>query len=82
MSGNDDKWERLKIEKPHMWQRRQALRETVRASIERVRQARGEADEFTMAMRVEMAREFVGERAQDIEIGDDGSVTVNIAPLN
>ncbi|TCB60192.1 hypothetical protein E0J20_09370 [Rhizobium leguminosarum bv. viciae] len=81
MSDNDDKWERMRIERPHMWQRLQETRDGLDKAIEEMRKMR-EEEGIPMAERIEMAREFVGDRAQDIEIGEDGSVTVTIAPLN
>ncbi|MBY5551035.1 hypothetical protein HFO61_30280 [Rhizobium leguminosarum] len=81
MSGNDDKWERMRIERPHMWQRLQETRDGLDRAIEEMRKMR-EEEGIPMDEREEMARDFLGDRAHDIEIGDDGSVAATIAPLN
>ncbi|WP_141098847.1 hypothetical protein [Rhizobium esperanzae] len=77
----DDKWEHLRITRPRLWERRQETIDGIKDSIERIRQAR-EAHEIPMMERVQMAREMVGELAQEIEVNEDGSVTVHIAPLH
>ncbi|MGO7821223.1 hypothetical protein ACC684_28645 [Rhizobium ruizarguesonis] len=81
MTDTEDKWARLKIERPRLWERRQQTLDGLDEAIEQMRKWR-EEEGILMDERAEMAREMIGDRAQDIEIGEDGSVTVTIAPLN
>ncbi|MBY5453915.1 hypothetical protein HFO91_30520 [Rhizobium leguminosarum] len=81
MSDNEDKWASLKITRPRLWQRLQETRDGLDRAIEEMRMMR-EEEGIPMDEREEMARDFLGDRAQDIEIGDDGSVAATIAPLN
>jgi len=74
----DDKWEHLRITRPRLWERREQLKESFRKSMEDLRVAREGDGEIPMRERVEIAREMLGELAQEVEAHEDGSVTVHL----
>lgn len=79
MADNQDKWERLKITNPRLWQRRQECIEGIEEAIERIRAAREEHSEgIPMGERVDMARDLLGDLAGEVEAHSDGSVTVHL----
>lgn len=84
--------EHRKITNPGILALQEKTRKSIQTSIDRINAGRVEdglpligeisakRDAIPMAERIAMARDMVGDLAQDVEVGDDGSVTVTLAP--
>lgn len=83
MTDNQDKWERLKIANPRLWQRRQECVAGIEEAIERVRAAREEHSEgIPMGERVDMARDLLGDLAGEVDVMEDGAVVVHLKSVH
>lgn len=83
---------RRKITNPHLLARQEKTLKSIQATIDEINAWRkedgqpliGESNRedggIPMDERIAMAREMAGDLAQDVEVGEDGSITVTLAP--